>query len=287
MKRSLALGLVILQMLLSRPLSHAETLPRESLERLRATIQILVRSPRGKGLVEQAKRFWKVDSDRDLSRFLKWDRASRTDAVLIRHFNPKTGTEEREREVTISLRSQQKLEEVVLDLAHELSHALSKPIWDPYDPKLTAGDYLHSALEGRGGEIEAVGTECRVAQELVSLVDSIDLSRCDPYVLEGQVRIERIREDFYRVGNWYPRLASRLGADLARFPLLSSKAPKLFSSTGHSPYPVALFEEFEQITAAACDNSRSRLKSFSGREPASVPGSSEGSVREFLNQRCN
>jgi hypothetical protein len=287
MKRSLALGLVILQMLLSRPLSHAETLPRESHERLRAVVQILMRSATGRGMVESAKRFWKVDSDRDLSRFLKWDRASRTDAVLIRHFNPKTGTEEREREVTISLRSQQKLEEVVLDLAHELSHALSKPIWDPYDPKLTAGDYLHSALEGRGGEIEAVGTECRVAQELASLVESIDLSRCDSYIVDGRVTNERIREDFYRVGNWYPGLSSRLGADVSRFPLLSPKAPKLFSSTGHSPYPVALLEEFEQITAAACDNSRSRLKSFSGREPASAPADPERSVREFLKRRCD
>jgi hypothetical protein len=287
MKRSLAIGLVILQTLLSRPLSHAETLPRESLERLRATVQILMRSPTGRGLIESAMRFWKIDSERELSRFLKWDRASRTDAVLIRHFNPKTGTEEREREVTISLRSSQKIEEVVLDLAHELAHAVSKPVWDPYDPGLSAGDYLLSAIEGRGGEIEAVAVECRVALELQPVVDSIDASRCQPYLHEGRVLSERIREDFYRVGSWYSRLASRLGSELGRFPLLSAKAPRLFSSTGHSPYPVALYEEFEQINSAACDNSRSRLRTMVNREPASASSGQERQVREFLKRRCS
>ncbi len=287
MKRSLAIGLVILQTLLSRPLSHAETLPRESLERLRATVQILMRSPTGRSLVESAQRFWKLESERELPRFLKWDRASKTDAVLIRHFNPKTGTEEREREVTISLRSAQKIEEVVLDLAHELAHAVSKPVWDPYDAGLTAGDYLFSAIEGRGGEIEAVALECRVALELLPLVDSMDVSRCGPYVQQGRVLTERIREDFYRIGSWYPQLTSRLGGETARFPLLSAKAPRLFSSTGHSPYPVALFEEFEQISAAACENSRSRLKTFVNREPASSSTGQEHLVREFLKRRCH
>ncbi|MBU6375341.1 MAG: hypothetical protein KGQ59_05055, partial [Bdellovibrionales bacterium] len=130
MKRSLALGLVLLQTLVSRPVSHAETLPPESLERLQGAVLILLRSSMGRTLVDSAKALWNVDSEKGLMTYLKWGRVSRTDAVLIRHFDPQSGTEKREREISISLRSSQRLQDVVLDLAHELSHAVSKPVWD-------------------------------------------------------------------------------------------------------------------------------------------------------------
>ncbi|NDD91652.1 hypothetical protein EBZ37_06170, partial [bacterium] len=187
MRRSLALGLVFLQTLLSRPVSHAEPLPRESLERLQGSVQILMRSPTGRSLVDAAKGLWGVNTEREMTSFLKWGRASRTDAVLIRHFDPATGAEKREREVSVSLRAEQRLQDVVLDLAHELSHAVSKPIWDPYDPTLTAGDYLYSSLEGRGGEIEAVRNECRVAVELSALIKDMDLARCEAYFEAGDI----------------------------------------------------------------------------------------------------
>lgn len=287
MRRSLAFGLVLLQTLLSRPVSHAEPLPRESLERLHGSVQILMRSSTGRSLVDAAKSLWGVESEKEMTRFLKWGRASRTDAVLIRHFDPATGAEKREREVTVALRSDQRLQDVVLDLAHELSHAVSKPVWDPYDPTLTAGDYLYSSLEGRGGEIEAVGKECLVAIELSPLIKDMDLARCEAYLAEGKIDSSKILADFYRVGNWYPRLTARLGAETYRFPMLSAKAPKLFSSTGHSPYPVALYEEFEQINSIACENSRVRLHSLSSRSPASsLDPVSVGNVRAFIKKRC-
>ena len=289
MKRVPALGLVLLKLLFARSLSHAETLPRESPERLGAVLEVLKRSSTGRGLIDSARTLWKVDSDRGLLEFLRWGRASRTDAVLIRHFNPATGSEEREREVSISLRSFQRIDEAVLDLAHELSHAVSKPIWDPYDPKLTAGDYIFSSLEGPGGEVDAVVTECRVALELSALADAIDSSRCRPYLsASGGVDRESVRADFYRVGNWRKKLVARLGEEARRFPLLSPKPAKLFSSTGHAPYPVSLLEEFEQINSAACENSRIRLRSFAARAPAggSSGAGSERSVRDFLRLRC-
>ncbi len=291
MRHALALGLVFLQMFSSRALSSAETLPRESVERLHAVVQILVRSTAGRTLVDAARQLWGAKSDRQVVSHLKWDRSSRTDAVLIRHFNPVTGVEERERKITISLRSSQRIEEVVLDLAHELTHAVSKPAWDPYDPELSAGDYLTAAIEGAGGEIEAVATECRVAQELSTRLETIDLSRCSKYLSEGSVDAARIREDFYRVGRWYPRLVRSLGKDVRRFPHLSSKPPRLFSSTGHAPYPAALLDEFAEITSIACQNSRARLQSVDGREPASESGSESAearlALRHFLKRRCS
>lgn len=157
----------------TQPLANAETLPKQSQERLQGVVQVLGKSPSGKRLLEQAQAFWNLKDSREVVRFLRWDTASRTDAVLIRHFDPRTGIEDRERKVTVYLRANQKLEEVVMDLAHELSHAVAKPVWDPYDPQLSAGDYLYSSIEGPGGEIEAVSRECQVAHELATLESSM------------------------------------------------------------------------------------------------------------------
>lgn len=279
----------LLGMLVSQPLASAETLPKFSRERLQGVIQILAKAPSGRRLLEAAQSLWKLEDPRQVIDFLRWDNASRTDAVLIRHFDPRTGLEDRERKITVYLRAEQKLEEVVMDLAHELSHAVAKPIWDPYDPELSAGDYLYSSIEGPGGEIEAVAGECRVAHELSSVGD-FDLSRCIRYSGNGamaQVRKDLIRADFYRVGRWYSKLQERLGSQIRRFPLLSQQAPRLYSSTGQSPYPYALIREFDELTQIACENSRNRLRSFADRAPASAGNRDPGrSVRLFLESRC-
>jgi len=282
----------LLALLASQPLATAETLPKYSRERLQGVLQVLDKAPAGKKLLEQAVSLWGLEDSREVIRFLKWDSASRTDAVLIRHFDPKTGLEDRERKVTVFLRAEQRLEEVVMDLAHELSHAVGKPVWDPYDPQLSAGDYLLSSIEGPGGEIEAVARECQVAQELKAVGD-FDLSRCEryydraPVAGAAQVRKEVIRADFYRVGRWFPKLQERLGEQLKRFPMLSSQAPRLYSSTGQSPYPYALVREFDELTQIACENSRNRLRSFSDRQPASAGNKDPSrSVRLFLESRC-
>lgn len=147
--RKLGAAGLCLALLTSQPLASAETLPKQSQERLQGVVRILGKAASGKKLLEQAQAFWNLKDAREVVRFLRWDSASRTDAVLIRHFDPRTGIEDRERKVTVYLRSNQKLEEVVMDLAHELSHAVAKPVWDPYDPELSAGDYLSLRSKAR------------------------------------------------------------------------------------------------------------------------------------------
>ena len=275
----------------AQSLANSETLPKHSRERLSGVVQILAKSASGRKLLEQAMQFWNLKDVKEVVRFLRWDSASRTDAVLIRHFDPRTGTEDRERKVTVFLRSNQKLEEVVMDLAHELSHAVAKPVWDPYDPDLSAGDYLYSSIEGPGGEIDAVARECQVATELSGFGD-FDLSRCERYLKpvaqeEQKILRDLIRVDFYKVGRWYSKLKESLGVQIKRFPLLSSQNPRLYSSTGQSPYPYALLREYEELTQIACENSRNRLRSFSDRQPASVGNRDPSrSVRLFLESRC-
>jgi hypothetical protein len=252
---------------------------------MRDALEVLIRVPAGRALVERGLKFWKLEKPIDLLSVLRWGKASRTDAVLTRHLDPDSGKEVREREVIIYLRQGQRLEDLVLDIAHELVHATARPSWDPYDPKLTAGRYIHATIEGEGGEIEAVVAECRVGLELSHRFGA-SARRCRSYRAIGkpsEIRIERekVREDFYRVGKWSAELGRRLGEEIELFPLLSPKAPRLYSSTGHAPYPVALLQEFDQLTQIACENTRKRAQAVKeqGRKPAS-------SALEFLSSRC-
>jgi len=271
--------------------------------RLQDTLETLNRVPAGGGLLAKALRIWKLPGISSLLENLKWGQASRTDTVLTRHYNPKTGQEDRERRVTIFLREDQPEADLILDLAHELVHATARPTFDPYDSALTPGKYIIAALEGEGGEVDAVITECTVAIELAEQLGS-PLSRCRNYLDSSEVKgsgpayrvnKDKVRSDFYRVGKWQADLLRRLGEEIRLFPLISTDSPRLYSSTGHAPYPIALLNEFEEITEMACDNSRKRMNSVASRSPASTffgpsSGSTLHSDREsiqlFIQKRC-
>lgn len=233
-------------------------------EQMIHVVQTLRLVPLGNTLIQKAFLIWKTESLERLMENFKWSDASRTDTVLTRHYNPKTESEERERQVMIYLRRDQSVGEVVLDLAHELVHATSRPNFDPYNPLLSVGNYILGAIDGEGGEVDAVFMECQVAVQLVSRL-GIPLSRCQGYLhslspsIGQQVDREKIRSDFYRVGDWYSELQVKLAEEKSVLALLSSEAPHLFSSTGHTPYPFALMKEFEEITLLACKNSRNRI----------------------------
>jgi hypothetical protein len=244
--------------------------------RVSTALKILSHTPTGRALLKRAQEFWKISRPTELSSVFKWGEASKTDAILTRHFNSKTGEETRDRLVTIYLREDQSLDDLVLDMAHEIVHATTRPGWDPYDPKLTTGKYIWSAIEGKGGEVDAVAQECQVGFELLDRFGSVGASieRCQGYLSAGQLNRELIRRDFYRVGKWNQEISQNLGEEFALFPLMNSEAPTLFSSTGNAPYPVALYREFEDITRIACTNSR--------RRPASLTGG----TAVFLAKRC-
>ena len=250
-------------------------------------LHVLQAVPSGKNLVNQALRNWHASQIRDLKEEFKLASVSRTDAVLIRHYNPLTGEERRERKVLIYLRENQPFFDLVLDMAHELVHATSRPSFDPYDPKLTAGIYVRSAIEGEGGEVDAVSTECQISMELrnANLGNS---DRCAHYFSPlHQLDREKITRDFYRVGSWQTELGKRLGEERKLFPLMSKNAPRLYSSTGRSPYPVALLNEFDELTQIACENSYRRARQEKNRSPASLnSGDSRSPETHFLNKRC-
>ena len=271
---------------------------------LRKAIGYLQTVPSGRALLKRAQQAWnfsapsspplKTDSPElaeKLIEFLRWGETSRTDAVLPRQLDPKTGQESRRREVIVYLRPGQSLNDTILDLAHELIHATARPAWDPYDPGLTPGRYVWAAIEGEGGEIEAVAAECSVSMELASVLGSSQ-QRCWTYLANkanGQQRViekQKIRRDFYRVGKWHHELTRRLGKETALFPSLSASTPKLFSSTGNAPYPIALLDEYDDLNQVACENSRKRLEAFSGRTLAALTQTAEQLTTQFLSRRC-
>ncbi|MCM2278279.1 MAG: hypothetical protein NDJ89_09405 [Oligoflexia bacterium] len=268
---------------LGAPARAQELASERAQARIDRAVAILERLESGRELLAKARAAWALGSTRELGARLRPGAESKTDAVITRYFNPGTGEEHREREVLIHLRTEQRLEDLVLDLAHELVHAATRPAWDPYDPKLTPGDYIRAAIEGEGGEVAAVVAECRVGLEMAAL-SGASVERCRSYVPAGSTRVsaDKVARDFYRVGKWSSELSRRLGS--AALPRLSDDAPVLFSSTGRTPYPVALFREFEQINDIACENSRKRLQAVPGRTLAS---DARSRIRDFLQRRCD
>lgn len=232
-------------------------------------------------LIESARQIWKADTLVELASHYRWGDSSRTDTILTRHFNTRTGKEERVRSVMIYLREDESDIEMMMDMVHELVHATSRPAFDPYDPKLTPGRYILAAIEGVGGEVEAVAMECQVAGELNRRIPH----QCRDYMkIRGNsitVDRERIKSDFYRVGKWYSDLLQEIGIEARLFPRLSVEVPKFFSSTGHAPYPAALLKEFQDMTWVACENSRKRILNLSGRL-----SSEEKNQAQFLSSRC-
>lgn len=254
----------------------------------RDAIDLLDRIPAGKRILTRAENFWKETTKEGLLKHLAYGPVSRTDAVLTRHYHPETGVEERERYVTVILRRDQDLSDVAMDLAHELTHATTPPTWDPYDPKLTPGRYMHAALEAAGGEIDAVFTECEVAVDFKRDLD-IRSTRCDRYLVlrgeENKLAVDRtkIQGDFYRIGKWDTYVRGKLGADATLFPLLSARAPELYSATGGAPYPVALMREYDELNRVACENVRKRSTT---RAPASVGEQPKEKEISSLGDRC-
>lgn len=250
--------------------------------RLAQILQILESAPTGKELLRGAKL-------RGVTERIFPDVISRTDAIITRRFDVKSKKESRERKVEIHLNFNQPNTEIVLDLAHELTHALAPMGMDPYDPKLRVEDYIRNGIEGNGGEADALMNECTVSRELQKQGADVNESRCSRYQSDLAEKPfdarKAILKDFYRVGYWMTPLKNTIVT--AVFPFLSSREPILYSSTGRKPYPMALYEEFKELSKLACENTERRVASLSTRSPASVGDASVKTLQNFLLARCN
>ena len=237
----------------------------------------------GRRLIDRARQTWKARSLGELTQHLRWGSASRTDSTLVRNYNPRTGEEQKERRVVIVLREDQSDAALVLDLAHELTHALARPAFDPYDPHLTVGSYLSLSIEGEGGEVAAMMSECSLSLEMNEKGEGPRFRRCKKYLDFSQNQLSRARllRDFYLSGRWYAEIKKELGVEAAQFPYLSELEPQFYSSIVGFPYPHALIQEYKELTEAACRNSLER------KERSAQDNSNLSPLQaEFLKTRC-
>jgi hypothetical protein len=172
-----------------------------------------------------------------------------------------------------------------LDLAHELVHAL-RPKENPFNPDLMAGEYVVRGIEGEGGEAEAILHECRVAKDFLEHrkfegrigVEERALvkARCAT-VWKLSVNEGAWKRSFYQLGqhtrDFLERISKRVGKSPREWnwwkERVDSRSPLFSSAVAQKPYPLALLEEYEEITARFCEKA---LKREEGRAPAGDPG---------------
>jgi hypothetical protein len=215
----------------------------------------------------KAMKQWRVRTLWQLKKYFVFSTVSKTDSVVIRNLDPKTGAEKREREIQIFINENQSLQDIVIDVAHEMVHGTTPSYWDPYDPDLNLQKYMFQIIDGPGGEVEAVFQECLVATQIGASGGHTDRN-CGRYRNSEQVLTkDNILKDLYRVGEQKQYVQKHLGEKAAEFKFLSDEPPQFFSSTGNAPYPVALIEEYRTMTQIACQNTQRRIETIDDQSP--------------------
>ena len=251
---------------------------------LRRLIELLQRSEAGKELIQAASK--KARSQGlTLLDVVKAGEGSLTDTTLIRKFHPETPEN-----VVFESRSQVFVNrhltwrEGLLDLAHELTHYVHRENFNPYTVNFSLPDFIHSTIEGEGGEAHAFVTECRVMKELFTNEFRQD-HNCG-FISDDYGKLDETRASalFYHVGGFYPQLKKLLTERgiASHFPNLNEKKIKFVSSAYGVPYPLAAIQEYQTVLAKVCENDRRRLSYMQqGRSPASVE-----KFRLNVEQRC-
>jgi len=156
-----------------------------------------------------------------------------------------------------------------IDLAHELVHAIH-PKSNPFDPKLNAVDYVRQGIESDGGEAHAIQQECKVGQQLLTLVQDeqaqLIKARCQ-FVWNTEKNNDQWVQSFYHLGRYQKHFSEKLNlvnADVEKNEelnsILESKDPMFTSAAANKPYPLALLDEYVEITRKICKRSSNPLE---------------------------
>lgn len=264
--------LILIYLLLKVVPGHAveviESAPYQKPQGLVEAIQLLQKTPSGRELYARAKA-------RQVP--IREGQISKTEITATRTIR---GDSEQLNFVVQVLISQDK-EPVfqALDLAHELIHAVSDKK-NPFDPHMSATDYVRHGIEGKGGEAEAIAEECKVGRELVALdgvvkseTAGLIKARCQ-YVWKLEKDESRWKRSFYQLGQYYRSfvkawLGTQPADDHRRewAEKLERRSPIFSSAAAHKPYPVALLEEYLEVTRIICERA---VRSPAGRSLASM-----------------
>jgi hypothetical protein len=268
---------VLLILLKTLPVHSVEVIEGAPYSRpamLTEAMQLLVKSETGQKLVQQARR------DRVP---IRAGQISKTEIVATRVVEG-TGNRSREKlHFTVQVLISQDKEPAfqALDLAHELVHAVHEKK-NPFDPNMTATDYVEHGIEGQGGEAQAIAQECQVGQELSkngAIQDASTLkliqARCQTVWKLGRDE-SKWKKSFYQLGQYYRGFVKEW---LATRPQeqsveswkekLAARSPLFSSASAHKPYPVALLEEYIEITRIICAKALGSKSRCSALPPSS------------------
>jgi len=253
---------------------------------LKALVSMLAKSPSGKKLLLQAKN--KVKGE-PLFKYLFIGDHSLTDTTLVRRFsagNPHQMRYETKSKVFVNCNLNAR--DAVLDLAHELTHFTKRSDFNPYDEKMGAKYFIEGTIAGRGGEVEAFLTECRVSFDLFPKSDH---GKCDLVIDEssGRLSFSRAVNHFYSLGGHFKEMTRELAKhDLLpdNFVYMDRSEASFISSAYGVPYPLAAAFEFRTIMSKVCSNDKKRLSYMErGRGIASARQASV--FKQKLEHRCS
>lgn len=245
--------LPILMMILSPTANAASPI---QLNGLNQAMAMLEKTEIGKSIMKEAR-------EKNLS--IVEGRISKTEIIATRVVQ---GKEERlEFNVQVIVSRDKSPVFQAIDLAHELVHALH-PKSNPFDPKLNAVDYIRSGIESEGGEAQAILQECKVGRELVPVVEDesaqLIKARCQ-YVWKTENNQNLWKLSFYHLGKQLDLFRNKLNSInvdqvkrdiIAR--MVQPKDPMFTSAAANKPYPLALLDEYVEITQKICNKSFQR-----------------------------
>lgn len=238
-------------------------------------LDILSLSSTGKFLIKEA-RVRALSMDDPLINLITPDENSVTDSTLIRKFEPRNPSEIiYESKSSITINKYHNTYDAILDLAHELSHFVNRIPFNPYRENFDIKTFVHNTIEGKGGEVEAFISECRVLQELFP-TQVRSRYNCAKIVDSETGKISRRKavQRFYQVGQYHDQVKKLLRKHSIdeSFPHISDDKASFVSSAYGVPYPLAALFEYSTVFQKACENDERRisvLSSNTGRSPAS------------------
>lgn len=270
-------------------------------EGIRFLVKQLLRSKTGKKLLYLAKEK-SAEQGETLLQVIKVGDGSLTDTTLVRRFSPTNPTQvSYETNTKVFVNRNLSTMDAVLDLAHELTHFTYREPFNPYRQNFKLHEFIHSTVEGKGGEVDAYMIECKVKNELFPKQQNSS-SNCSKVTDQNSGKLSKDlgTQHFYKVGRFvrkFKRDLSRFGVESHEFPHLSEDDSDFISSAYGKPYPVAAMEEYVTIMGKACQNDFRRIAALrrdSKRSPASIQEDSVNSRQSALSRlqnnfslRCN
>lgn len=232
----------------------------------------LNKSETGRLLIKHAK-IKAFEHGKDIFDIIEAGNGSLTDTTLIRRFhrhNPFDVSYQTQSKIFIN--RDLKFEDAVLDLAHELTHFIYRDEFNPYTNKLNLGEFILNTIEGKGGEIQAFMSECKVLVELWGAKKAN--THCSHIHLEQGDVASRLKAKklFYRLGNYYTQFNQMIKSKNIShlFPYISDKQVIFYSSAYSLPYPLASIDEYVTVSKKVCENDMQRLSFYEERNGRSI-----------------